>query len=157
MTYGWALLVIVIAIAILLIINPFAPPQGCRFDQVGFSCNNPVIQSSSALFLQINNGNNNAIKVCKVVCTTDKTAPTLATCGTPLVTLRNGQTYETTVTGAGGHTTNCYTNAGATVLLNPAAGASVTAKVYLFYQNEEDTTSYPPRTAIATVTTKAVQ
>ena len=73
MTYGWALLVIVIVIAILLIINPFSAPQGCRFDDLGFSCSNPVADSSGQLYVRVTNGQSSNIKVAGVVCTTDRT------------------------------------------------------------------------------------
>ncbi len=43
MTYGWALLVIVIVIAVLIYINPFRAPEQCVFDQAGFLCQKPVL------------------------------------------------------------------------------------------------------------------
>ena len=44
MTYGWALLVIVIVIAVLLYINPFRAPEQCIFDNAGLYCERPVLQ-----------------------------------------------------------------------------------------------------------------
>jgi len=41
MTYGWALLAIVIVIAALLYLNPFGAPELCLFQQQGFSCSEP--------------------------------------------------------------------------------------------------------------------
>lgn len=48
MTYGWALLVIVIVIAVLIYINPFRAPEQCVFDQAGFLCQKPILQVSGA-------------------------------------------------------------------------------------------------------------
>jgi len=72
MTYGWALLVIVIVIAILLIINPFSAPQGCRFDDLGFSCSNPVADTNGNLYLRITNAQSSNIILVGATCTTDK-------------------------------------------------------------------------------------
>ena len=41
MTYGWALLAIVIVIAALIYLNPFSAPELCLFQQQGFSCSEP--------------------------------------------------------------------------------------------------------------------
>lgn len=41
MTYGWALLAIVIVIAALIYLNPFGAPELCLFQQQGFSCSEP--------------------------------------------------------------------------------------------------------------------
>ena len=41
MTYGWALLAIVIVIAALIYLNPFRAPEICLFQQQGFSCSEP--------------------------------------------------------------------------------------------------------------------
>lgn len=44
MTYGWAILAIVIVIAVLIFLKPFGFPEMCRFEQVGFTCNEPPPQ-----------------------------------------------------------------------------------------------------------------
>ena len=41
MTYGWAILAIVIVIAALLYLNPFGAPELCMFQQQGLSCSEP--------------------------------------------------------------------------------------------------------------------
>ena len=149
MTYGWALLVIVIVIAILLIINPFSAPQGCRFDQIGFTCNNPLLQDDGKLFLAVTNGNNNPIVLTKIVCTSDK-SPTPPAYGTALastVTLQRQESYS-----LGGE--QCLTQSGSALSLS--AGTDFAGKVWVFYKNEEDDSTYPDRIAVASVTTKAV-
>ena len=146
MTYGWALLVIVIVIAILLMINPFSAPQGCRFDSLGFVCGNPVIQADGTLYLSITNGNNNNVNICGVVCTSDKspTPPTAPTCSNILLPRQ----AIATLNGV-----QCKKD---NVDLTLSSGAEFSGKLWLFYRNEEDGSGYPIRTASASVTTKAV-
>ena len=44
MTYGWAILAIVIVIAALIWLNPFGAPELCLFQQQGLSCSEPPPQ-----------------------------------------------------------------------------------------------------------------
>ena len=44
MTYGWAILAIVLVIAALIFLNPFRAPEVCLFEQAGFTCNEPPPQ-----------------------------------------------------------------------------------------------------------------
>lgn len=44
MTYGWAILAIVIVIAALIFMNPFGITEMCTFEQAGFTCNEPPPQ-----------------------------------------------------------------------------------------------------------------
>ena len=44
MTYGWAILAIVLVIAALIFMNPFRAPEVCLFEQAGFTCNEPPPQ-----------------------------------------------------------------------------------------------------------------
>jgi len=156
MPYGWALLAIVIVIAILLILNPFSAPQGCRFDQIGFTCVNPVITTGGAIFAKITNGNNNAVYIYAVNCTTDKspTAPAsgLSAVAAPpiLKTLQRQETYELNDSGV-----LCY-KAGTTTPFGSSAGTEFSGKIWVFYKNEEDGPSYPYRTTSANVVTKTV-
>ena len=160
MTYGWALLVIVIVISILLFLNPFATPAGCRFDQLGFTCTTPVIQANGALFMKLTNGNSNNVVIQSVVCVLDKTntRPTFTTGGWVPV---GGQqfpretTLETTTTGVGAHAVTCQSSTGTT--LNMPVGSDFSGRVWVAYRNEEDPGNYPVRVASATITTKTVQ
>ncbi|VVC00866.1 Uncharacterised protein [uncultured archaeon] len=169
MTYGWALLVIVIVIAILLIINPFSAPQGCRFDQTGFTCNNPVVDTDAKLFMSVTNGNNNAIKVCDIYCTGDRSPQPPAfsqltnlrtdkNCtGTEVVILRRQESLE--VSGFYGTSAvkplTCKGPDGVSTA-SLTAGSEFSGKVWIFYKNEEDGPDYPIRTVSANVVTKAV-
>ena len=151
MTYGWALLVIVIVIAILLIMNPFSAPQSCKFDQIGFACNNAVVTATgSFLLMGITNGNNNAINVSGVVCTQSKssTVPGYTPLTANVIVARQGdltlnKTYpiSTGVKCTGAPTT---------------AGSDFSGKIWIFYKNTEDGPDYPIRTASANIVTKVL-
>ncbi|MCP4646956.1 MAG: hypothetical protein GY852_04365 [bacterium] len=57
MTYGWALLAIVIVIAALIYLNPFRAPELCLFQQQGFSCSEPnpqlYVDDDGELFMNV--------------------------------------------------------------------------------------------------------
>lgn len=91
MTYGWALLVIVIVIAVLLYINPFRAPEQCTFDQAGLYCERPVLQVAgiskdpisgvevtgvnSLLSARIINGERRTITITGIACARGMTRP----------------------------------------------------------------------------------
>ncbi len=157
MTYGWALLVIVIVIAILLIINPFSAPQGCRFDQIGFTCNNPVITTDGMLFMSVTNGNNNAIELTKIVCTPDRGAepPEYGeVLQNTIILQRQGILDFGDLPSSKG--LQCMKGE-TTEVDNLQAGAEFTGKVWLFYRNEEDSENYPLRTSSANIVTSVVK
>ncbi|MEM4348040.1 MAG: hypothetical protein QXN37_00520 [Candidatus Anstonellaceae archaeon] len=149
MTYGWALLVIVVVIAILLIINPLQPPTGCRFESIGFLCSEPLVTSSGKLFLKVTNGNPNTIMVYGLHCTTSKSPnpPSFSPPSSPLTVLQRQQPYEFNVT--------CVDAGGNAV--SPQPGSDFSAKLWVFYKNEEDGASYPMRSISANVVTKVVR
>lgn len=77
MTYGWAILVIVIVLAVLMFLNPFKAPETCLFQQAGFSCSEalPMVYQASDdgktyVSLQLYNKFGKNIQVHKVLCTT---------------------------------------------------------------------------------------
>ncbi|MBI2079285.1 hypothetical protein HYT84_00850 [Candidatus Micrarchaeota archaeon] len=78
MTYGWAILVIVIVIAALLFLNPFKAPETCLFQQPGFTCSEikPLVfvdpdsgNTVKVKFTMINK-NPNGVFVHKIYCST---------------------------------------------------------------------------------------
>lgn len=81
MTYGWALLVIVIVIAVLLYINPFRPPEQCIFDQASFTCQKPILfkpQNSGEgynISAKISNGLRDTIVITGVLCVQSRNYP----------------------------------------------------------------------------------
>jgi len=151
MTYGWALLVIVVVIAILLVINPLQPPAGCRFDQMGFTCSDPLLGSNGLLYLKVTNGNNNNVEIYGMNCTSDKSPKPPAfngtTTGSRVTSLQRQETLE--LPGI-----QCYDAKGAKLV--PAAGSDFSGKLWIFYKNEEDGASYPMRSISANVVSKVV-
>ena len=81
MTYGWALLVIVIVVAVLLWINPFKAPEQCLFDQAGFTCAgqrlvaNYTTGLSNVIFADITNGNQKAVRLVGIACVLGRSSP----------------------------------------------------------------------------------
>ncbi|MEK6981809.1 MAG: hypothetical protein AABX38_02660 [Candidatus Micrarchaeota archaeon] len=78
MTYGWAILVIVIVITILAFYLPqlIKTPEGCLFSQPGFSCSDPkpsiyistVATNDVSMAVRVFNQQGQNIKVSKAVC-----------------------------------------------------------------------------------------
>lgn len=150
MTYGWALLVIVIVIAILIIMNPFSAPQSCKFDQIGFACDNAVVTANGTyLLMGLINGNNNAINVSGVLCTSSKTStvPTNPS-NVNTVVARQG----TLAIGKTSPVSSGITCTGAPT----APGTDFSGKIWVFYKNTEDGADYPTRTASANIVTKVI-
>jgi hypothetical protein len=149
MTYGWALLVIAIVISILVLINPFSPPAGCRFDSMGFTCDAPAfanVNNNTVLYLNIYNAANNNVLINATYCTEDRTSasPNIAMPATSTLVERQA---NFTINGL-----DCYRNgalAGRT-----APGTDFSGKVWVFYRNEEDPSTYPVRVASATISGK---
>lgn len=77
-TYGWALLVIVLVIALLLILFSPAPQKQCLFEQVGLLCSTPItpiVGADGVLGGFLTNGFNEPIILKKVLCTDDRGTP----------------------------------------------------------------------------------
>ena len=164
MTYGWALLVIVIVIAILISLNLFSAPQGCNFDRAGFSCGSPVIDTNGMLFLPLTNGNPNNVKLVAVVCTagSSSVAPTLPTTVPQSghgyfadMAINRQSTYDVSTDAT--RQPQCTKVDGQTAFGPVSAGTEFSGKIWVFYKNEEDGSNYPIRTASANIATKVVQ
>ncbi len=157
MTYGWALLVIVIVIAILVSLNLFSAPQGCSFEHAGFTCGSPVIDTNGLLFLPLTNANANNIKLVGVVCTADKSsaAPAVPTSGQSGnfgdKIIYKQSTFD--LSSISGSQPTC--TKGGSAFSGPA-GTEFSGKVWVFYRNEEDGSNYPVRTISANLVTKTV-
>ena len=152
MTYGWALLVIVIVLAILLIMNPFSAPQSCRFDQIGFTCDAPALAAAnSQLYLTVTNGNNNGVRVLSVNCTSSKSSvpPAFSAANATGTLVARQDSYQLNDS----NKVFCRDASGAIVSLEK--GADFSGKVWVFYRNEEDGSDYPVRSASANLVTKA--
>ena len=75
MTYGWAILAIVIVIAALIWLNPFGAPEMCLFQQQGLSCSEPppqmYLDGDGDLFMnvRIENKLGKKVDIQEMVCT----------------------------------------------------------------------------------------
>ncbi|MEM4366648.1 MAG: hypothetical protein QW035_00760 [Candidatus Anstonellales archaeon] len=78
MTYGWALLAILIVIGALLLLNPFKLPETCTFQQPGLLCSDPpptatadadkVVHISARVWNKLGR----TIEVNRILCTTSQ-------------------------------------------------------------------------------------
>jgi len=149
MTYGWALLVIVIVIAILLIMNPFSAPQSCKFDTVGFGCNNIAIDSTTGRLLgSVTNGNNNGVKIYQVNCVKSSTAQPAGPAAGATMIEEIGRQGAFAFTDTGNHKIVCEGS--------PAKGADYSGKIWVYYKNSEDGSDYPMRSVSANLVTKVL-
>ena len=154
MTYGWALLVIVIVIAILLIMNPFASPQTCKFDTVGFACDNIAVRASDQYLVgSIINGNNNAVDIYSVTCLKSSAPqPAAPAAASPPVidTLgRQGAFVFKVGPPVTNHTVQCLD-------ASKTAGTDFSGKIWVYYKNSGESTDYPYRVTSANLITKTL-
>ncbi|MDO8339671.1 MAG: hypothetical protein Q7T16_03365 [Candidatus Burarchaeum sp.] len=136
MTYGWAILVIVIVLAALLYLGVFnigsRVPEQCNLP-VGIMCNSAKLVAAD-LTLTLKNGHGNKINVCAITCDDTKTAAdiaaiTAASCIVPLSgtyrgTIDVGEQATVTANGAG-----CTDVTGAVT----AIGARYRGKLFVQY------------------------
>ncbi|MBS3067211.1 hypothetical protein J4450_00795 [Candidatus Micrarchaeota archaeon] len=144
MTYGWAILVILIVLAILAFYLPqFIKAQDqCSFSQVGFTCGKPLVYSADAsnniaLNVRVFNQNGQNVVIKKILCTN---AP-LAT-----ITSGNATTLSPTVTVPSGAFTDfngvsCWKDrsGGNRVILAP--NGDFRGALLIYYNFEDDTGS----------------
>jgi hypothetical protein len=152
MTYGWALLVIVIVIAILLIMNPFSAPQSCKFDTVGFACDNIAVRATDGFLAgSIINGNNNAVDIYSVTCL-KTSAPKPAApsdSATKIYTVGRQGVFAFTPQLPGYTQVKCD---GAST----TPGTDYSGKIWVYYKNAEDGSDYPFRVVSANLITKTL-
>lgn len=178
MTYGWALLVIVIVIAVLaMIFSGVKAPEQCLFEP-GFTCASPRLISTFApgvnnvLFADVMNGQQQSIKVAGIACVKGKANPpanwwqntnfaavrTMEYQG--LINLGN---YSEDGAGAGViKQTKCYDNWGTTTSSGgaPTALATTTNQdfsgyLYVAYRMADDNPAIPPKVTKASLTTRS--
>ena len=152
MTYGWALLVIVIAIGVLLILNPFKASNQCLFDQTGLQCNqpvNPVVDTNGVLYMTLTNGFQNSILVTGVKCTANRDTQTNAAPYALPKEIASQSTMQFNGTGVYG--VKCTDVNGATSFTQ---GADFTGKLWVWYKNKDDPTGYPEKTMTANIVSK---
>ncbi len=157
MTYGWAILVIVIVLAILAFFLPNLTkiPETCQFTQPGFSCSeNPAVvfnsstkQVSASFNLQ--NGKGQTLIIREVVCTTSSLAdmpPKSSWTDTSDVKVSAGQSMR--------FDAKCVDKSGSAISLSPNSGFRGILVVYYNFENDV-TTAERPADAILTGTVLA--
>ncbi|VVB57606.1 Uncharacterised protein [uncultured archaeon] len=184
MTYGWALLVIVIVIAVLLYINPFRAPEQCLFDQAGFLCSKPVLLVSGAdaggarvnslLHATLTNGQRETIVIQGVMCLSTRVPPpgefgqwpTASGLGTTVVTRTLGyqESLDLGNFTADGSTTpdssvQCLTTTdftpGNTHVVTIRPGETFSGRLYVAYNYASDTPGTPAKIVGANIVTQA--
>lgn len=151
MTYGWAILVIVLVLAILAFYLPnlIQVPESCLFSQPGFSCDvkKPVIVADSdnqvRVIFRLDNQQGQAVNITRVLCTTaavgDITKPD-TTVSVPAIAPGGSREFEV----------SCYNTDGGVVLMTPNSNFKGTIAVWYNFQDE--VSGAPERLATATLT-----
>ncbi|MFA5105664.1 MAG: hypothetical protein WC506_01765 [Candidatus Micrarchaeia archaeon] len=146
MTYGWALLVIVIVISVLLLLN-IGPSAQCNLDDAAIRCDQtlPVIAKdlggNQLMYVVINNGKSNAINVTGIQCSKDSAAA-VAT----YVQLNPGVFIP-----AGSKSAINFTCADAAGVQQ---GNSFSGKLYVQYKGENDPAGFPAHTTSGGIVAK---
>jgi len=140
MTYGWAILVIVIVLSVLLFYLPqfLKAPESCIFAQPGFSCSEkrPAIyldgDGNVNLAIEVFNSNGKPVEVHKILCTT-------AGVGNADESLATPTTDDTDTIAAGGSETfdiGCKNKDGNSVQLS--AGSNFQGNFIIWYNFQDD-------------------
>jgi len=154
MTYGWAILVIVIVLAILAFYLPnlISTPDDCIFSQAGFMCNvqKPVLVADTDnnvnLLVRIDNQQGQSINVTRIRCTVQATGnirKSDITLLSPSVPIGPGSSREFEVP--------CYDVSG-TGRLQMAPNSNFRGNLIMYYNFQNELTGAPERLATATVT-----
>ncbi len=156
MTYGWAILFIVIVLAILMYyLTQLRPPEACSFFDPGFSCDvkKPVIVSEEGtnyvyVIFRLDNQHGQAVDVHGVLCTTKSRGDISKSEAYNVTGLRmvSGSSHEFDATGR----IYCLGDDGERVILGPNANFRGTLAVVYNYADE--VTGAPQRMSTATLT-----
>lgn len=170
-TYGLALFVILIVLAILVavVLPSLRAPTTCQFTQPGFTCNQKehvlVADSGNSVRMQfqLDNTQGKAVRITGVLCSTaapgnirksDVTASGVVL-GTPLV-MASGQSK--TAGSPGSDITDdidCVKEDGTAVVLSP--GSNFRGALAITYNFQEEVPDAPERLAVATVTGTVIE
>jgi len=148
MTYGWAILVIVIVLAVLAYFLPklTKTPEVCQFTQPGFGCSeNPALvintsrngQVYAAFNLQ--NGKGQAVNVSKVLCTTATLADANKNYATPVPL---GQS-KVPAGSTRGMVANCVDKNNNAIVLQPNSDFRGVIVIYYNFENDVTTVERP--------------
>ncbi len=150
MTYGWAILAIIIVIAALIYLNPFRAPELCLFQQQGFSCSEPNPQvfldsgGDVTMNVRIWNKLGRSITIKRVLCTTAQTSEIDSSATEVRVVPSGGFDVPTgsymTFSGTDGHDLpiGCFDSGGDEVQLAPNQEFRGRLIVWYNYQDDLD-------------------
>ncbi len=160
MTYGWALLVIVIVIAVLMYIRPFSAPESCIFQSAGFSCEGVRILGddvattggiTNSVLASVVNGQQKSITNVEVVCVRGSSLPSTIA-WKQLVPLgdyvSHGEEIGLISTGA-----PCYDSDGLASTIS--AGEDFAGRLYVKFNYRDEAATVPQKVVVATVTGQA--
>jgi len=161
-TYGLALFVILIVLAILVavVLPQLKAPESCQFTQPGFSCSTKqhVIVSNSnngnvvTAIIQLDNQQSQDINVRGVLCTSDVPGNVNAnTFSTDMAYVITPTTPNMNAGASAGMTLPCVDANGNVVILNPGSTFKGTIAVEYNYANEPTGQTIPARVAVATI------
>lgn len=157
-TYGLALFVILIVLAILVavVLPSLQAPETCQFTQPGFGCSTKkhVLVADSGnnvrLLFQLDNEQGKAVSISGVLCSSDSPAninkaavPALAS----NISLAGGQSISF---GGVGEEVDCVKEDGTDVILAPNSNFKGTLAIT--YNFDEEVAGAPERLAVATLT-----
>ncbi len=156
MTYGWAILVIVIVLAFLMFyLNSLRPPETCSFFEPGFSCDvkKPVLVSETGtndvyLIFRLDNQQGQAVDIKGVLCTTKSSGDISKGDAYDVTGLRmvSGSSHEFDTT----EKIYCLDDNNERVILAPNADFRGSLAIVYNYVNEVE--GAPERMAVATLT-----
>ncbi|MFH0927757.1 MAG: hypothetical protein V1822_04215 [Candidatus Micrarchaeota archaeon] len=155
MTYGWALLVIVIVIAVLMFIRPFGAPESCIFKSPGFTCEGHRIFGDTSAYKDtiratVKNAQQQAIKDVDAVCMRGSASPPAAVAWTTLstTTVPHGESIGLLENGA-----HCYNEDGTTATI--FTGEDFAGTLYLRFRFRDEPSTIPQKIAVAGVIGRA--
>jgi len=148
MTYGWAILVIVIVLAILAFYLPnlIQIPDSCLFSQPGFSCENQIVSADTAnnVILRFNllNQQGQTVQISRVKCTMEPTGSVEKPSATISEDVVSG--------GKQAFQVSCFNANGGALTMSPSS--SFKGSLVVWYNFQNDVEGAPERMATATVT-----
>ncbi|MFH0737289.1 MAG: hypothetical protein V1827_01415 [Candidatus Micrarchaeota archaeon] len=158
MTYGLALFVILIVLAILVavVLPSLKAPDTCQFTQPGFTCNQKAhsivaadVSNDVRLIFQLDNAQGKSIEVKGVLCTSAPTGNVDKDDVTPFTAVKQMSAGQSIVFGSTGDEVPCYTE-GTTTVVKLAPNSNFKGSLAVVYRFEDDLG--PDRLAVATVT-----
>lgn len=169
MTYGWALLVIVIIVAVLLFINPFGSTDTCIFESSSFHCSgqrllakDPNSEVSNVLYAQISSGAQKSVEIIGIACTPSSQVPNIAADGNfqdkvfrlpSPITLAHSGSLNTGAIENSKFQLQCLRLDSSANIMESQFGANekFSGNIYVLYRMQGDAPNIPPKMSKAKV------